>query len=343
MTVAVIGAGMAGAAAANTLSKAGLQVEVFDKGRAAGGRMSSKRIADSYLDLGAQYFTARNELFSQQVSQWLESGAVCYWPAACYRFEHGQMTSSVDKTARFIGAPSMQAPVKALLAALTTHFDCRVSRLRFVKNSSNDQKNGWYLFDQHNNSFGPYQALILAIPPVQLQTLLVTACQPDEYGYSELQQLSAQIQPQALLPCWAVSLQLAKPLQTAADAVFVKEGNVSWLARQNSKPGRGNTVDNWLVHFSPQCSALHLQAEPAQLIALAKAELELIFGQRIEVTDALTHRWLYAQINPAAEQAFVEYSAGLKLAIAGDWLLGGRVENAWLSGVAAAKGVLADV
>ncbi|WP_290612474.1 NAD(P)/FAD-dependent oxidoreductase [Arsukibacterium sp. UBA3155] len=355
MSVAVIGAGMAGAAAASTLKLAGWQVEVFDKGRSAGGRMSSKRDGGHYLDLGAQYFTARSEPFNEQVSQWLSGGVISYWPAKCYRFERGQLYPSSDSTIRLVGKPSMQAPVKALLADIAGHLECRISRLHYVSDSVADNVadngvdnnapsgDGWYLFDQHNQRFGPYQALILALPPVQLHTLLATAAAPEAPGYNELIPIINLVQAhsQALLPCWAVNLQLAGALPTDADAIFVKEGNISWLARQNSKPARDNKAENWLVHFSPQCSILHLQAEPAQIAALAKAELELIFDLPLSVNKAISHRWLYAQINPAVTQDAADYHAGLKLAFAGDWLKGGRVENAWLSGVAAAKEIIA--
>ena len=66
--VAVIGAGLCGAAAAATLVQSGYQVTVFDKGRAVGGRMSSKRTAAGYLDMGAQYFTARSPKFQVRCS-----------------------------------------------------------------------------------------------------------------------------------------------------------------------------------------------------------------------------------------------------------------------------------
>ncbi|KKO45586.1 hypothetical protein WG68_09370 [Arsukibacterium ikkense] len=342
MTVAVIGAGMAGAAAANTLQLAGWPVEVFDKGRSVGGRMSSKRSAGGYLDMGAQYFTARSELFTQQVSQWLSAGLLSQWPAVCYRFDRAKLSESADQTARYIGSPAMQAPVKALLASIPTHLNCQITRIHYIDPVDATEANGWYLYDEHNTSFGPYQALVLTLPPVQLQSLLATACQPEAPAQATLSSVIAQLQPQVLLPCWAVNLQLAQPLQTLADAVFVKEGNISWLARQNSKPGRASQDENWLVHFSPQCSALHLSAAPAQLIALAKAELELIFDQPLQVSNGLTHRWLYAQINPAVSQPTLHYDRTTKLAIAGDWLLGGRVENAYLSGVAAAKEILAN-
>ena len=42
-SVAIIGAGMAGISAARVLDEAGIAVELFDKSRGTGGRMTSKR------------------------------------------------------------------------------------------------------------------------------------------------------------------------------------------------------------------------------------------------------------------------------------------------------------
>lgn len=44
MTVAIIGAGMAGLSCARALVQAGVAVELFDKGRGPGGRMSTRRV-----------------------------------------------------------------------------------------------------------------------------------------------------------------------------------------------------------------------------------------------------------------------------------------------------------
>lgn len=77
--VAVIGAGLCGAAAAARLVASDFQVTVFDKGRAVGGRMSSKRSESGYLDMGAQYFTARSTEFQSQVQAWLKAGCAQVW------------------------------------------------------------------------------------------------------------------------------------------------------------------------------------------------------------------------------------------------------------------------
>lgn len=68
--IAIIGTGLAGLSAARRLHEAGLPVQLFDKSRGSGGRMSSKRSDCGSLDLGAQYFTARDRQFSTAVQHW---------------------------------------------------------------------------------------------------------------------------------------------------------------------------------------------------------------------------------------------------------------------------------
>ena len=73
--VAVIGAGPAGAICARTLANHGVPVTVFDKGRGAGGRLSTRRADDARFDHGAQFLTARDPQVLRWVSDWEEAGA----------------------------------------------------------------------------------------------------------------------------------------------------------------------------------------------------------------------------------------------------------------------------
>ena len=67
MKTAIIGAGMAGLSCARALIAAGQNVDLFDKGRGPGGRMSTRRmetpIGEIRWDHGAQFFTARDDRF----------------------------------------------------------------------------------------------------------------------------------------------------------------------------------------------------------------------------------------------------------------------------------------
>ena len=74
--IAIIGTGIAGLSAAQALTEAGHVVQIFDKSRGSGGRMSSKRSDAGALDMGAQYFTARDRRFVTEVQRWQTKGWV---------------------------------------------------------------------------------------------------------------------------------------------------------------------------------------------------------------------------------------------------------------------------
>ncbi|MFB1298815.1 NAD(P)/FAD-dependent oxidoreductase [Mycobacterium sp. pW049] len=77
--VAVIGAGMSGAACAQALSEHGIAVDVLERGRTGGGRMSSPTVQERRVDLGAAYLTAKDESFSAVVDDWVRRGLARPW------------------------------------------------------------------------------------------------------------------------------------------------------------------------------------------------------------------------------------------------------------------------
>jgi len=79
MDVAIVGAGLSGLAAAQVVHASSKSVAVFDKGRAPGGRIATRRIGAAVFDHGAQFFTVRDNAFAAAVHQWLASGVVTEW------------------------------------------------------------------------------------------------------------------------------------------------------------------------------------------------------------------------------------------------------------------------
>lgn len=317
MSIAVIGAGMAGAACARALTEQGVEVAVFDKGRSAGGRMSSKRTERGYLDLGAQYFTARSDAFIAQCHTWANTGSIARWEGLLAAWEAGGVNPSPDDTERYVGVPAMQAPVVQLLENISLHTGMQIDQLQF-------DGARWLLFSS-GRCLGSFRRLVLAIPQQQAAQLL-------QAFVSSHPELAALFAATALLPCWAVNIQLERPLWPY-DGVFVKNHpSLGWLARQASKRGRCDTED-WLLHFTPEFSARHIEASAAEIAQMALLALQELAGQDLAGNVSHCHRWLYAQQQPDFPVKGAVYLPQLSLGLAGDWLNGGRVENAWLSGV----------
>jgi len=81
--VLIIGAGMAGLAAAQILAQHGIKVRLLEKSRGLGGRMATRRITTSqgevWVDHGAQYFTCRSPEFQTFLAPLIAQGQVMPW------------------------------------------------------------------------------------------------------------------------------------------------------------------------------------------------------------------------------------------------------------------------
>ncbi|MGY4534985.1 renalase [Pseudomonas sp. TE3786] len=320
--VAIIGTGIAGLSAAKTLHDAGLPVQLFDKSRGSGGRMASKRSDAGALDMGAQYFTARDRRFLETVHQWQARGWVAEWSPSLYTFSNGLLGASPDEQVRWVGTPRMSAITRAMLGALSVKFSCRITEV--FRGPQH-----WSLQDAEGQTHGPFSHVIIATPAAQASGLLAAA--------PKLAGTAASV---AMDPTWAVALAFAEPLDTPVEGCFVREGPLDWLARNRSKPGRDSSMDTWVLHASSTWSRQHLDlSKEAVIEQLHGAFAELIGCALPAPVFSLAHRWLYAR--PASNHEWGSLlDADLGLYACGDWCLSGRVEGAWLSGQEAAKRLL---
>lgn len=321
MKVAIIGAGLAGLRCGQLLQAAGVDVSWFEKSRAVAGRMSAKRLWGGHVDLGAQYFTARDPAFIQQVRQWQQAGLVAPWLGKVYRYQDNRLAASPDSELRYVGLPAMHAPLREKLLDGSTHLNCCITSLSY---------NGhWQLMSKDDRQFSGFDQVVLAIPPAQAHALLTMDTD-----------LQHRLPSQILSPCHAVAMQLSQPIQHEAAAVFVRQGPLSWVARHSSKPGRLTEHEQWVLHFSAEFTAKHLEASSADLARIAVEQLSEMMAEPIQVKDSYHHRWLYAIVDSSCAQTGLLRSQHLPCIVMGDWSFGGRVENAWLAGQAAAEELL---
>ena len=74
VSVVVVGGGLAGLRCARGRAAAGASVLVLDKGRAPGGRMSTRRVGDAAWDHGVHRFEARDPAFVAACERWAAAG-----------------------------------------------------------------------------------------------------------------------------------------------------------------------------------------------------------------------------------------------------------------------------
>ncbi|MGV8844363.1 MAG: NAD(P)/FAD-dependent oxidoreductase [Pseudomonas sp.] len=320
--IAIIGTGIAGLSAAQALHAAGQEIHLFDKSRGSGGRMASKRSDAGALDMGAQYFTARDRRFVDVVQQWQARGWAAEWTPNLYHCSAGKLRASPDEQLRWVGTPRMSAITRAMLGALPVTFSCHITEV--FRGPEH-----WHLQDADGQTHGPFSHVLIATPAPQASSLLAAA--------PKLAGAAASV---AMEPTWAVALAFEQPLETLVEGCFVQDSPLDWLARNRSKPGRETLLDTWVLQASSEWSKEQLDLPKDAVIEQLHGAFAELIGCAVPAPSfSLAHRWLYAR--PAtAHQWGVLADANLGLYACGDWCSSGRVEGAWLSGQEAARKIL---
>jgi predicted NAD/FAD-dependent oxidoreductase len=323
LRIGVVGAGMAGLTAAQILSDQGHDVVVLEKARGPGGRMSTRRYENLGFDHGAQYFTARDPRFLSRVMAWQQRGLVQPWVARIATIGDHVSGKKGQAAPRFVGVPGMSAICSELARGLA---DCRFA---WAVRDLRQQQGGWILTSDKDQSL-ECDVLVLTTPPEQASILL---------GDPEVDKLISGVE---MMPCWSLMLVLDKPLFAEHDAAFVNQGPLSWVASQTSRPQRPAT-NAWILHAGPEWSSAHLD-KPADEVMdlLLDAARDLPLAQSFTVQSAVSHRWRYALARQPLDCETI-WLGSKRLALAGDWCHGSRVEGAFLSGTAAAARIMSDL
>ncbi|WP_027016362.1 NAD(P)/FAD-dependent oxidoreductase [Comamonas composti] len=330
--IAVVGAGLAGIACARTLMQAGHEVEVYERLTQAGGRMRSVSGPHGSFDLGAQYFTVRDPRFELALQTTPE---ICRpWSASALRTvdAQGRQTGTGTSETHWVAAPYMQAlPLTwadPLWDAGRLHLGQRVTQVVHLP------EGGWRLHTQAEGrtaqTTAAFDAVVLALPAPLARQLLQTAPQA-----LPLIQAMTDVE---MAPCWAMTLSYPMAGQAGLstlgpqwNAARSSHARASWVVRESSKPGR-NQSERWTVHASPEWSQEHALDDAERVLAKMQKAFGEVTRIRVAPHHASVHLWPHAQTLSPLGQSHL-WNASLKLGLCGDWCLGRRVEDAFVSGL----------
>ena len=337
--IAVIGAGMAGIVCARTLAQAGHQVRVFERNAAPGGRMACLATPFGGFDHGAQYFTVRDARFTQALTT--APGLCRPWSANTVRVldPHGRVAAAAltGGESHWVPVPGMDALLRHWAAPLVAAQALEVDTQAIAVTPDTIHPDKWQIATvgtpgepEAQHVFGGFDAVALAVPQAQAQQLLrASALAP------ALQERLAGV---TVGPCWTLLLAFPQAVQATLahlgpqwNAARSTHHRIAWLARESSKPGRG-TVERWTVQASTAWSAEHQQDDAARVQAKLRRAFSEVTGIRAEPAFTRVHGWNQAQtLVPLGESHLWDPRLGIGLA--GDWCLGHRVEDAFVSGL----------
>jgi len=306
----IVGAGIAGASCAGTLAAAGWDVDVFDKARGAGGRLSTKRTEQGWATLGTPFISAKREPFRSQLRDWVRQGWIApvrgnIWQGrATISWAEAQMQNHYRPTIQ----PSQL--VRHLLGNAHLHTGSRVVALQPRT-----------LILENGEVRGNYDCVICSVPSPQAIPLL-----------DALPLLRERLGEVRYRPIWSFLMRWEGG--PAADVIKFDDHLLNLAVRQTSDgPGL------WAVHSSHEFAETYLEASEMEASNRAASALMGLLGLPWPVEIEASHLWRYARPESSAEGFWLGDREN-RVALIGDGIAGVGVERAWESGVRLAQALI---
>lgn len=321
MRVGIVGAGVAGLAAAQTLVRAGHEVVVFEKSKRPGGRCASRPLEGFLFDTGATTITPRHFRLGKWMLESLDRTNLVRIERQIYTHT-GLRPSPGDPARNGVPRYTYRTGISELGRLLADGIDVRYeAKIETIEATAGRR---------YSIVGEVFDGLILTPPVPQTLDLLAQIGETRPMANAKYRQ------------CLSVLLGYRIPTPDVPYFALLdpeQRHPVTWLSLESAKsPGRA-PADSCavVVQMSASYSQRHYESDDATIVDQATDGLRLLFGPewRSPAVSAVK-RWRYSQPESAALFDHVN-STAKTLMVAGDGVSGPRIEMAFESGVAAAE------
>ena len=308
----IVGAGLAGLVAAQSLAAEGRASVVLEKAPTPGGRLATTRLAGAAMDSGAQFFTVRDADFAQLVHDWRVAGLARTW---CHGFG-----AVPDGFPRYFIEGGMHTLAVYLAADAHVEYGTGVTRVE------------------------PARVVVEDGRVFESDTIVVTAPVPAALSLLDPAanwQIDDALRSVRYAPCLAALVVLDRPslvpepggcqLTPADDPTF------SFVGDNQQKDISGAPA--LTLHANDEVSAGRFDDDPDTTLAWLLSRAERYIGEA-KVLDAKLERWRFARPVRGHPERCVAVSFEPLVVLAGDGFGGAKVEGAALSGLFAATSIL---
>ncbi len=339
-SVAIIGAGMSGLAAARTLRDAGRAVTLFEKSRGVGGRAATRKRDGFIYDHGAQYFKGGSDLSTEWITKRFPTSDLLDIAKPVWTFDG---TGNIQE-----GDPKQNADPKWSYRSGFTSFSKRMAEGLDVRPETlvgrvQQIDTGWTVLGADNESLGNFEQLLITIPATQAISLIEASQFANEQGKT----ISAELGKAKYNPLISVMLGYRPTPQIRPYYALVntdKGHPISWLAWEHEKAHERVPQGTGLLiaQMAPSYSKEHRETPHTQLFQDVSQLVSKLVDEQLETpffTDV--QYWRYAlPAEKANADALLALSLPLGLAFCGDAFVGGRAHLALEHGVHIAQRLL---
>lgn len=321
--IAIVGAGIGGLTLAHAL-KDHCDITVFEKGRGAGGRMSTRREGQYAFDHGAQSFTVRTPAFADWLEPLRHDGLVAEWTGPLVTLSHGKLLGPrYSNEIHHVAVPGMNAITKALANGIDLKSGIDVAPIA--------SGNGPHaLFDAAGTALGDFDLVISASVARHARMLFPAAAKEAPF-----------MRDVAMRPCHALIVAFDRPWDEDWIAARIIDGPLDWLSVDCTKPGRDRSVTTLVAQTKSDWSRHHVDIAAPHLAPLLFEALKASLPLDLPEPALLkAHRWGAAFVDaPQRGGPWLDVDHGL--AATGDWTATNRIEDICLSALSLAERIKA--
>ncbi|GCE27843.1 NAD/FAD-dependent oxidoreductase [Dictyobacter alpinus] len=340
-TVAIIGAGLSGLAAAHTLQDAGYTVTLFEKSHSVGGRAATRKRGGFIYDHGAQYIKEGTPTSLAWITQRFRAPDLLDIKKPVWTFtgsgtiQEGDQDQNAEQKLNY--RSGLNTLPKKMAEGLTIRSDTRIDRVQRTNS-------GWQLFDQSGQSHTNFDLLVITIPSPQARALIQDSMLDPGVQQAIMQHLS----PASYNPLISVMLGYHPRPQTRPYYALVnsdKKHAISWLAWEHEKAEERAPANSGLLlaQMAPDYSREHMESSDALIVQQVAQQVATLIQEELpEPVFSDIQCWHYAlPAQKVGAEPLNQQTIPYGLAFCGDAFVGGRLHLALENGITVAQQLIA--
>jgi predicted NAD/FAD-dependent oxidoreductase len=333
-TIGIIGAGAAAAAATLVIETAvpAADVTVLEKSGGLCGRAATRRHGDLVYDYGANYVKSDDERVVELLTETLDTEGLVDVTEPIHVFDESGAVA--PGRAADEHKWSYEGGLTQVAKRLFDRTEASIHRRTRVETIRRDN-DAWQLVDADDDTWGPFDILLVNPPAPQSADLLADAEWEDE----RRKPLATAVSEVPYRTIWTAVLRYPFRLDRPYYALINSDKNhaVGWIAREECKFGHVPEGESLLVvQANDEWSRANYDRDPSENIAeLASLTADIIGDDRLREPTWTDHQgWRHALPESGVRRGPLESAESAGLYCLGDWIPGeGRLHAALANGL----------
>jgi predicted NAD/FAD-dependent oxidoreductase len=336
-SIAIIGAGCSGLAAAHEFRDAGYKVTIFEQNEEVGGRAASREQQGFTYDYGAQYIKRGNPVSVSLITERFPLADLIDIAKPVWIFDRYGHIQEGDPIQNAEPKWNYRSGLHALAKRMAQGLDIRLqTHIDYLQSG----ENRWELFTRRGEDIGEFDRVLITIPASEAIELVKNS----QIRGRRQDEISALLEKAKYNPLISVMLGYRPRPQERPYYALVntdKAHSISWLAWEHEKASERapEGAGMFIAQMAPQYSHNNWHTPDTEIISDVADRITTLLDEPLHkpfFSDV--YRWRYALPTEKADaEQLNALTMPVGLAFCGDAFVGGRVHLALEHGIEIAR------